>query len=54
MAARVGGGDRVEVVEHRARRDAVVEQRRDHHRPAGRGGERFEERDFVCPPLVSM
>ena len=46
MAARVGGGDRVEVVEHRARRDAVVKQRRDHHRPAGRGRERLEERDL--------
>ena len=49
MAARVGGGDRVEVVEHRARRHAVVEQRRDHHRPAGRGRERLEERDLGVP-----
>ena len=44
VAARVGGGDRVEVVEHRLRVGAVVQQRGDHHRPAAVGGQRLEER----------
>ena len=44
MAARIGGGDRVEIVEHRLRIGAVVQQRGDHHRATAVGGQRFEKR----------
>jgi hypothetical protein len=34
-----------------SRRDAVVQQRGDHHRPAGARGERLEERASACAAL---
>jgi hypothetical protein len=44
MAALVGGGDRIEVVEHRLRIGAVMQERGHHHRAAAVGGERLEKR----------
>ena len=44
MAALVGGCNRVEVVEHRLRIGAVVQECRDHYRAAAVGGQRFEKR----------
>ena len=43
MAARVGGRDRVEVVEHRVAVGAVVQQRGHHHRAAAVGGQGLEK-----------
>ena len=43
VAARIGGRNRVEVVEHRAAVGAVVQQRRHHHRAPAGGCQRLEE-----------
>ena len=44
MASGVGRSDGVEVIEHRLRVGAVVQQRGDHHRAAAVGGQRFKKR----------
>jgi hypothetical protein len=50
-ATRVGGADRVEVGEHRAGVGAVVQQRGDHHRPAGACRHLFQQRHGHLPAL---
>ncbi len=51
LPARVRVPDRLEIVEHRARVGAVVQQRGDHHRPARERRQRLEEFHLRLPAL---